>query len=138
MSRPAVLADAVLVVHALFVLWVMFGAIAVWRRPRLALLHLPALAWGIWIEASGAVCPLTPLEVSLRRAAGQAGYSGGFIEHYIERYVGGFVYPAGLTRQTQLAAAALLVVVNVVLYGLMIARSRAIGSPDPAKRRPRP
>ncbi|MFM9034940.1 MAG: DUF2784 domain-containing protein [Mycobacterium sp.] len=136
--NPAVLADAVLVVHALFVLWVVLGAVAVWRRPRLALLHLPALVWGIWIEASGAVCPLTPLEVSLRRAAGQAGYSGGFIEYYIQRYVGGFVYPAGLTRQMQLAAAALLVVVNVGFYGLMIARRRAVGSPGSTKRRPRP
>ena len=63
------LADAVLVTHAVFVAWVVFGVVAVWRRPRLAVLHLPALAWGIWIEASGRVCPLTPLEVSLRRLA---------------------------------------------------------------------
>lgn len=66
------LADAVLVTHAVFVAWVVFGVFVVWRWPRLAVVHLPALAWGIWIEASGRVCPLTPLEVSLRRQAGRA------------------------------------------------------------------
>lgn len=78
----------------MFVARVVFGVLVVWRWPRMALLHLPALAWGIWIEASGRVCPLTPLEVSLRREAGQSGYTGGFLDHY----VGGIVYPAGLTR----------------------------------------
>lgn len=114
------LADAVLVVHALFVAWVVFGVLAVWRWRRLALLHLPALLWGVWIEASGRVCPLTPLEVSLRRAAGQSGYTGGFIDHY----VGAILYPEGLTRAVQWGLAGLLVGVNVVLYALMLRRWR--------------
>ena len=99
-----VLADAVLVIHGLFIAWAALGAIAVWRRPRLAALHLPALAWAVWIETSGRICPLTPLENSLRRAAGQAGYSGGFIDHYL----GGIIYPAGLTRQAQWLVAGVL------------------------------
>lgn len=115
-----VLADAVLVVHGLFIVWVALGAIAVWRWPKLALLHLPALAWGVWIEVSGGICPLTPLENSLRRAAGQTGYSGGFIDHY----VGGAIYPDGLTRQTQWVIAGVMLTINAVLYGLMMVRVR--------------
>ncbi len=113
------LADAVLLTHAVFVAWVAFGVLVVWRWPRMALLHLPALAWGIWIEASGRVCPLTPLEVSLRREAGQSGYTGGFIDHY----VGGILYPAGLTREAQWTAAGLLGAVNAVVYGLLVVRA---------------
>lgn len=97
----------------------MLGVLAVWRWPRLAALHLPALAWVIWIEASGRVCPLTPLEVSLRREAGESAYTGGFIDHY----VGGILYPAGLTREAQWTMAGLLVAVNVVVYGLLMVRA---------------
>ncbi len=117
------LADAVLVVHGLFIVWAALGAVAVWRWPKLALLHLPALAWAVWIELSGGICPLTPLENSLRRAAGQTGYSGGFIDHY----VGGAIYPDGLTRETQWVIAGVLLTINAVLYGLMIARVRRSG-----------
>ena len=117
------LADAVLVVHGLFIVWAALGAVAVWRWPKLALLHLPALAWAVWIELSGGICPLTPLENSLRRAAGQTGYSGGFIDHY----VGGAIYPDGLTRETQWVIAGVLLTINAALYGLMIARVRRSG-----------
>lgn len=120
---PGLLADAVLVVHGLFIVWAALGAVAVWRWPKLALLHLPALAWAVWIEISGGICPLTPLENSLRRAAGQTGYSGGFIDHY----VGGAIYPDGLTRETQWVIAGVLLTINAVLYGLMIARVRRSG-----------
>jgi hypothetical protein len=120
---PAVLADGVLVLHGLFIVWAALGALAVWRWPRLAVLHLPALAWAVWIEASGGVCPLTPLENSLRRAAGQAGDSGGFIDHDL----GGIIYPAGLTRQAQWLVAGALLLVNLVGYGLMIRRARRRG-----------
>jgi hypothetical protein len=118
---PAVLADAVLVFHGLFIVWAAAGAIAVWRWPRLVWLHLPALAWAVWIEASGGICPLTPLENSLRRAAGQSGYSGGFIDHYL----GPIIYPAGLTREAQWAIAGVLLVVNAALYGMLLKRARA-------------
>lgn len=118
--NPGLLADAVLVLHGLFIAWAALGALAVWRWPRLLVLHLPALAWGVWIEISGGICPLTPLENSLRRAAGQSGYSGGFIDHYL----GGLIYPAGLTREAQWVVAGVLLAINVVLYGVMIARVR--------------
>jgi hypothetical protein len=118
----AILADAVLLLHGAFVAWVALGGFAVLRWPPLAWLHLPALAWGLWIEATGGVCPLTPLEQRLRAAAGEAGYAGGFIEHYL----GALIYPAGLTRETQWLLAALLAGLNVVLYGLLVRRRAAL------------
>jgi len=87
------LADVVLLLHLGFVLFVAAGALAVLRWPRLAWLHLPAVAWGVGISFTGAVCPLTPLEQWLHTRAGQHGYAGGFIEHYLL----GIVYPEGFT-----------------------------------------
>src|SRR5512140_595474 len=93
------LADVIVVIHFGFVLFVVFGAILVLRTPRLAWAHLPAAAWGALIEFAGWICPLTPLEVALRRRGGNAagGYSGGFIEHYLIPVL----YPGGLTRGIQ-------------------------------------
>lgn len=115
----SILADALLVLHGLFVAWVALGALAVWRWPRLAWLHLPALAWGVWIEASGGLCPLTPWEVALRRAAGEDGYATSFVDHYL----GALIYPQGLTRDAQWRLAALLVLVNGLLYAGIVRRA---------------
>ena len=92
-------ADLVLVVHALFVVFVLLGGLLVLYRHRFLYLHLPAAAWGALVEFRGWVCPLTPLEQALRRAAGAAGYEGGFIEHYLAAVL----YPASLERDTQTA-----------------------------------
>jgi hypothetical protein len=115
----AFFADAVLVLHGLFIVWVVSGGLAVIARPGLAWLHLPAAAWGVWISWSGSYCPLTPLEQSLRRAAGQAGYEGGFIEHYL----GALIYPAGLTVELQWRYGAAVLVINLVFYGIALARA---------------
>jgi Protein of Unknown function (DUF2784) len=120
-SAPAILADAVLLLHGAFIAWVVFGGLAALRWPPLAWLHLPALAWGVWISASGGICPLTPLEQSLRRAAGEAGWHGGFIEHYL----GAIIYPDGLTRSTQAVLAALLLAGNAAIYAIVWRRWRA-------------
>ena len=117
-----ILADLVLVAHGLFVAFVMFGGLLALWKPRLAWLHLPALAWGALVIGMGWICPLTPLEVSLRERAGQEGYAGGFIEHYVL----GIIYPEGITRTTQIVLAALLIVGNIVVYALW-ARRRARG-----------
>ena len=117
----ALLADAVLTLHGLFILFVIAGGVLVWRWPRLAWLHLPAVAWGAWIAWTGGYCPLTPLENDLRLAAGQAGYGGGFIEHYLL----GTIYPEGLTRGAQIAAGTFVAVLNLAVYGLLARAWRA-------------
>ncbi|HEX6669331.1 MAG TPA: DUF2784 domain-containing protein, partial [Gemmatimonadales bacterium] len=104
-----ILADVVVGIHALFVAFVMLGGLLALRRPWVAALHLPAAVWGALIELRGWICPLTPLEKSLRAAAGEAGYQGGFIEHYLLPVL----YPAGLTRNVQLVLGAAVIVVNV-------------------------
>jgi hypothetical protein len=105
-------ADAVVVVHLLFILFVLGGGLLVLRWPRLALLHLPAAAWGVAVELLHLYCPLTPLENQLRQAAGQAGYDGGFVEHYLIP----LIYPAGLTPQIQLWLGAVVLAINVPVY----------------------
>lgn len=113
-------ADAILLLHATFVLFVLFGAIlAAWWR-WIPAVHLPAAAWGVFVELTGRVCPLTPLENSLRLSAGQSGYSDSFIEHYVLD----LVYPAGLTNQVQWMLAAIVIVVNAIIYIWLIRRWR--------------
>ena len=117
------LADGVLVVHLAFVLFVALGGFLVLRWPRIAWLHVPAALWGVYIEFTGRICPLTPLENSLRVRGGEAGYSGGFIDHYITA----LIYPDGLTRTTQIAIGSGVLIMNVVLYALVIRRQRKGG-----------
>lgn len=114
------LADGVVVLHLLFIGFVIFGGLLVLRWPRLALAHVPAACWGALIELSGWICPLTPLENSLRQAAGDAGYGGGFIEHYLLP----IIYPAELTRGLQLVLAAGVIIVNLGVYGWLLYRRR--------------
>jgi len=114
-------ADAVLAAHLAFVLFVVCGGLLVLRTPRLAWLHLPAVAWGAFVELSGSICPLTPLEVTLRRGAGEAGYGGDFIEHYLVS----LIYPAGLTRELQMALGAAVLLINLIVY-VILWRRRSI------------
>jgi uncharacterized membrane protein YhhN len=115
-----ILADLIVGVHALFVAFVVVGGLLALRWPRVAILQFPAAVWGALIEFQGWICPLTPLENSLRTAAGQAGYQGGFIEHYLLPVL----YPAGLTRGVQLALGTVVILVNLVVYGFLLARRR--------------
>ena len=105
-------ADAVLVLHGLFIAWVLLGGLAVLRWPSPAWVHLPAAAWGVWIEWAGGLCPLTPLEWALREQAGQAGHRGGWVEHYL----GALIYPEGLTREIQFVLGAIVLVLNLAVY----------------------
>jgi hypothetical protein len=125
-----VLADLVVGVHALFVVFVVAGGLLALRWAWVAAVHLPAAVWGTLIEFRGWICPLTPLEQSLRASAGQAGYEGGFIEHYLLPVL----YPAGLTQGVQLILGSLVIAVNLVVYGMLLRRraARAGGSPESA------
>jgi Protein of Unknown function (DUF2784) len=114
-------ADAILVTHLAFVLFAVFGALLILRWPRLAWLHIPAVVWAAFVEFNGTICPLTPLEVILRRQAGEAGYAGGFIDHYFMP----LLYPEGLTRDMQTILGAIVVVINAAIYIVAFMRRRA-------------
>jgi hypothetical protein len=98
--------------------FVALGGLLALRWRWLPWVHLPAAAWGGFVELTGRICPLTPLENRLRRAAGRSGYEGDFIEHYLLPVI----YPAGLTREIQLLLAALLLVLNIVIYAIVWSR----------------
>ncbi|MDA8163459.1 MAG: DUF2784 domain-containing protein [Desulfobacteraceae bacterium] len=114
------LADLTLVIHLLFVLFVIFGGLVMLRWPRTAILHLPAALWGAVVELSGWLCPLTPLENYFLEQSGAAGYRTGFIEHYLLP----LIYPGKLTREMQVFLGVAVVVVNGLLYGLLLLRLR--------------
>lgn len=109
------LADLAVLAHALFVLFVLFGGLAVLRRPRLAWLHLPAAIWGGAVELAGWICPLTYLENHFRQLGGSAGYSGDFIRHYLEPVL----YPPGLTEQGQTIMGVGVLLGNAAIYAFL-------------------
>lgn len=111
-------ANAVLLLHLFFICLVMLGGLIVLRRPWFAVVHVPAAVWGALVEAFGWYCPLTDLENALLRRAGEEGYAGGFVAHYLLAVI----YPDGLTRETQIVLAGLVVLINVVVYGLVLKR----------------
>ena len=115
----SVLADFVLVGHAAFVVFVMSGGLLALRWPRVMWLHVPSVVWGVWVEVAGKVCPLTPMENELRRAAGEAGYPGGFLEHYVTL----ILYPGGITRRIEAGVGVLVLLLNVVMYAVLWRRT---------------
>lgn len=114
------LANSVLIIHTAFIAFVVLGGLLVLWKPRMRWLHLPALAWGATVVTMGWVCPLTPLKNDLRAMAGQQGYDGGFIEHYLMSVI----YPDGLTRPVQIMLALLLIIGNAALYTAIYKRLR--------------
>jgi Protein of Unknown function (DUF2784) len=115
-----ILASLLLTIHLAFVLFVVLGGLLVLKWPRVAWAHLPAATWGVLIEYSGWICPLTPLENWLRARGGESGYAGGFVEHYLLRTL----YPEGLTRRDQLVLGTLVLAINVAAYAAVVARKR--------------
>ena len=115
-----ILADIVVWFHLAFVLFAVLGAVLVIWRHRVVWLHLPAVLWAVWIELSGGICPLTPLELWLRKRAGQGGYRGDFVEHYLMP----LLYPVDLTRNIQILLGFLVIVINIALYGYIVYKIR--------------
>ena len=120
MMLPGLLADGLVLLHFAFVLFVVLGGLLVVIWPKVAYLHLPAAIWAALIEFSGWICPLTPLENGLRRAGGETGYTGQFIEHYILPVL----YPSALTRELQISIGMAIILVNGLLYALLMIRKR--------------
>lgn len=115
-----VLADAVVVLHFGFVLFVVLGGLFALRWPRAAWLHLPAAIWGAGIEFVGGICPLTPLEIHLRGLGGEAGYRGGFVEHYVIPVL----YPEALNRDIQVILGGIVIGLNAIIYSIVLRRWR--------------
>ena len=111
-------ADVVLLAHFAFIVFVVIGGLLVLRLPRFAWLHVPAIAWAVFVEATGRICPLTYVENAFRAHAGLAGYGGDFLSHYLLR----LIYPAGLTPATQGVLALIVVAVNAAIYARWFAR----------------
>jgi hypothetical protein len=124
MDLYPLLADLVVLAHALFVLFVVVGGLAVLRWPRMVWLHIPAAVWGVGIEILGWTCPLTYLENHLRRLGGKPGYGGTFIQQYLEP----LVYPQGLTRTSQVLLGLAAFLVNSAVYGHLLRHRRASGN----------
>jgi hypothetical protein len=112
------LANAVVVCHALFIAFIVLGGFLAWRWRWVAVIHVPFAIWGVLIEYRGWICPLTPLENSLRVKAGQSGYGGGFIEHYLLPAI----YPSGLTPRVQTVLGTVVLVINLFAYGVLLRR----------------
>jgi hypothetical protein len=122
------LADAIVLAHVAFVLFVLLGGLLVVRWRRLAWLHLPAAAWGAWVEFANRVCPLTPLENWLRARGGDSTYAVSFVEQYVMP----LLYPAALSRELQWLLGAVVVAVNLGVYAWMM-RRRGRGVPPRAR-----
>lgn len=125
-SAAHLLATAVVLAHLLFVAFVMAGGVLALRWRKVAYLHLAAVAWAIYVEWSGAICPLTPLENSLRAAAGLEAYAGDFVAEYVFP----LLYPDGLTRRAQLVIGIVVLAVNSIVYAAVIVRSRRATAVD--------
>ena len=114
----AFLADGVVVLHLLFILFVVSGGFFALKWRKIVYLHIPAVVWGVYIEFSGKICPLTPLENRFRLKSGQIGYEGDFIE----RYIIPVIYPINLTREMQITLGIVALLINVLAYGLLMYR----------------
>jgi hypothetical protein len=125
-------ADAVVVLHLAFVVFAVAGGLLVLRWRWIALPHLAALAWAAYVEFSGRICPLTPLENALRAGAGEAAYAGGFVEHYLLPVL----YPAALTRELQSVLGAGLLAFNAAVYAAVAWQVRRKLTGTRSRRRP--
>jgi len=114
-------ADTLLIVHLLFIFFVIFGGLLVFKWRRLFLLHLAAVSWGVLVEFNHWICPLTPWENALRQAAGGTGYESSFIEHYLLP----LIYPVGLTNEHQLVLGSLVITINVVIYSWLLLKIKS-------------
>ncbi len=113
-----IMADGLVLFHLFYIGFVVLGGLLIYKWRWLVLIHLPAVAWSALVELQNWYCPLTPLEQQFRLAGGEAGYSGGFVEHYIFP----LIYPAGLTREIQIMLGVFVIAINLLIYSRLILR----------------
>ncbi len=111
-------ADAMMTAHFMYIVFVVVGGFVALRLRWMPWLHVPAVAWAVYVQFAGRFCPLTVWEQRLRGLAGEAGYQGGFIDHYLMPVI----YPADMTVGTHLVLGAAVIVINAVAYGWLIVR----------------
>ncbi len=114
-----VLADGVLGLHLLFILWVVFGALVARNRQLLRWLHISCLVWGVVLEVTPWPCPLTLLENWLELKAGVQVYQGGFVLHYLDKLVYPDISPTLLTVGGLVVCA-----FNLAIYGRALLAGR--------------
>jgi len=114
------LAEFIVILHLLFIIFALIGGLLVIKWPRLVWLHIPVVVWGALTEFLGLICPLTPLEIWLRQQAGVDPYQGGFISHYLLP----LVYPPGLTPGIQWLLGGSLVTFNILIYAWLYTRNQ--------------
>ena len=119
-------ADLTLIVHFAFIIFVVFGALLFFVSTKIIYVHVPALIWGIYIELTHSVCPLTYLENWFLQKANLTTYSEGFIQNYLVP----IVYPKNLTEDLQTYSAIALIVANMIMYGLIISKSKKNNQPS--------
>src|SRR5215207_4005368 len=120
-------AEFVVVVHLLFISFIVGGVFLSWRWPLIIWAHIPAVIYGVLVEFAGFTCPLTLLENGLRQRAGEAGYGGGFISHYLIKVI----YPPGLTQGMQIGLGVLLLLVATIGYWGFLRRRKPGRAPWP-------
>lgn len=130
MNGFALLAALTVFVHVAFVIFAAAGGVIVLRWPRVAWLHLPAVAWAVFVELSGGFCPLTPLENEFRERGGLQPYSGDFVANYVLPVL----YPEGLTRDVQIWIGLGVLAINVAAYAWMMRRRVQRKSPPLSRR----
>ena len=113
-------ADLTLIVHFTFIIFIAFGALLFFVSTKIIYVHIPALIWGIYMELTHSVCPLTYLENRFLEKANLSAYSESFIQHYLIP----IVYPKNLTEDLQIYLAIVLMVANAIIYGLIIIKSQ--------------
>lgn len=115
------LADFTLIFHFCFVLFAVFGGLLVLRWRSVMWLHIPALVWGIIVEVFLLTCPLTEFENRFRVLGGEAGYSGGFVEHYVS-----MILYANIGYWFHFALGFILLMINLLVYSYIFARWRRL------------
>ena len=111
-----ILTNLVVLIHLLFILYVVFGALLAFRWKRSLIIHIPAVIWGVIVEYMNLICPLTPLENYFRKLAGYASFSTGFIDHYLTPVI----YPENLEQSTQIFFGSFVVIINILAYTLIV------------------